>query len=108
MLDGYTKLFKRFKDGFFRVVVTLVGQFVYYDDADSPKFHFDWDSNPSRLSKMSKDSLSVESRWVVDILEQLPNKISRKRIVCCYLNNRHGCDVCGTFCAFVFMVFVLI
>lgn len=38
------------------------------------------------------------------MLERLPTKISRKWVVCCYLTDNPGKDVCGMF--FVFYLFL--
>ncbi|WVY96404.1 hypothetical protein V8G54_028555 [Vigna mungo] len=58
----------KFKKGFFRIVVKLVGRLHFYDKNDNPKFPFYWTNNPLR----PKDILSVQDRRIVGILEQLP------------------------------------
>ncbi|QCD89807.1 hypothetical protein DEO72_LG4g757 [Vigna unguiculata] len=44
---------------------------------------------------MSKDTLDAASRRVVEVLERLPPRALRKWIVCCYLTDDPGRDVCG-------------
>jgi len=41
--------------------------------------------------------LSVASRRVVEVLERLPPRAPGKWIMCCYLTDDPGRDVCGMF-----------
>ena len=46
---------------------------------------------------MCRDTLDAGSRRVVEVLERLPPRASGKWIVCCYLTDDPGRDVCGMF-----------
>jgi len=91
LLDGFTQSFKKFKDGFFRVRVLPAGRLVYYDDEGRPKFPFYWTSAPARRDALAKEALDADSRRVVEVLEMLPGKW----VVCCYLTDNPGHDLCG-------------
>jgi len=95
LLDGFTQSFKRFKDGFFRVRVLPAGRRVYYDDEGRPRFPFYWTSAPARRDALSKGALDADSRRVVEMLEMLPVRVPGKWVVCCYLTDNPGRDLCG-------------
>ncbi|QCE03481.1 hypothetical protein DEO72_LG8g1505 [Vigna unguiculata] len=56
---------------------------------------FTWDLKGCVWELMAKEALDVASRRVVDALERLPPRAPRKWIVCCYLTDDPGRDVCG-------------
>jgi len=78
LLDGFTQLFKKFKDGFFRVRVLPAGRRVYYDDEGRPIFPFYWTSAPARRDALPKEALDADSRRVVEVLEMLSVRVPGK------------------------------
>lgn len=96
--DEYSQSFKKFKNQFFKGVITLIGKSYFYNDDGRPKFPFYWMIDLyRRKDKMSKSSMSTESRQVVEVLEQLSRKISIRSIVHCYLSPRLSKDIRGEF-----------
>jgi len=108
LLDGFTQSFKKFKDGFFRVRVLPTGHSLYYDDGGRPKFPFYWTSSTTKKDAMTKEMLDVDSRWVVDVLKTLPIRVPGKWVVCYYLTDNPGNDLCGTFLCFLCSIVELI
>jgi len=77
LFDGYRQSFKKFKDSFFKVTMIEAGESYFCDDSGRPKFLFYWTIDPYTCkNKVPKSSLFVESRKIVEILEQLLKKIS--------------------------------
>jgi len=67
LFNGYSQSFKRFKDRFFKVVMTEVGKSCFYDNVSKLKFLFYWMAEPYRYKEVTKSSLSAKSRWVVEV-----------------------------------------
>ena len=97
LLDGFTQSFKKFKDDFFRVRVLSAGRLLYYDDEGRQKFPFYWMGAPARRDAVAKEALDADSRGVVDVLETLLTRVPGKWVVCCYLTDNPGHDLCGMF-----------
>jgi len=97
LLDGFTRSFKKFKDGFYRVRVLLAGRLLYYDNEGQLKFLFYWMSVPARRDAVVKEALDADSRRVVEVLETMPIRVPGKWVVCSYLTDNHGLDICGMF-----------
>jgi len=97
VLDGFTQSFKNFKDGFFRVRMEVGHEPWYLDGAGVARFPLYWTSSPTKLEVVSRDMLDASSRRVVEVLERLPPRAPGKWIVCCYLTDDPGRDVCGMF-----------
>jgi len=104
MLDAYSQLFKRFKDGFFKVVVKPAGQEHFYGEDGKPKFPFYWRDNPWRYEDMTKDMLSKEDRRIVGILEKFPCKLPTKSIVRVYLSTQPVIELQGNFKVICFFI----
>ncbi|QCD86965.1 hypothetical protein DEO72_LG3g1496 [Vigna unguiculata] len=68
---------------------------VYYDDEGRPMFTFYWTSAPARRDALAKEALDADSRRVVEVLEMLPVRVPGKWVVCCYLTDNPGHDLCG-------------
>jgi len=77
------------------VRVLPAGRLLYYDDEGRPKFPFYWTSAPARRDALAKEALDVDSRRVVEVLEMLPVRVPGKWVVCCYLMDNPGHDLCG-------------
>ena len=86
--------------------MNLGGRLWYCDEGGEAKFPLYWTNAPRRLDFMAKESLDMASTQIVDVLERLPPRASRKWIVCSYLTDDPGRDVCGMF-SFVVLVRVL-
>jgi len=97
VLDGFTQSFKNFKNGFFRVSMEAGNEPWYLDEAGVARFLLYWTSSPTKWELVSKDTLDVANRRVVEVLERLPPRAPGKWIVCCYLTDDLGRDVCGMF-----------
>ena len=97
VLDGFTQSFKNFKDGFFRVSMKAGVQPWYLDESGVARFPLYWTDSPTKWELVAKEALDAASRRVVDVLERLPPRAAGKWIVCCYLTDDPGRDVCGTF-----------
>ena len=97
LLDDFTQSFKKFKDGFFQVRVLLAGRLLYNDDEGQPKFLFYWMSVLARRDAVVKEALDADSRRVVEVLETMPIRVPGKWVVCSYLTDNHGLDICGMF-----------
>ena len=54
-------------------------------------------SAPARRDALAKEALDVDSRRVVEVLEMLPVRVPGKWVVCCYLIDNPGHDLCGMF-----------
>ena len=61
------------------------------------RFPLYWTSSPTKWEVVSRDTLDVGSRRIVEVLERLPPRALGKWIVCCYLTDDPGRDVCGMF-----------
>jgi len=54
LLASYTQSFKRFKTGFFKVIIRSAGaKYFYFDDA-TPKFPFYWTKTPHHISHLAE------------------------------------------------------
>ena len=71
LLASYTQSFKRFKTGFFKVVIRSAGAGYFYFENGEPKFPFYW----------PRTSLAQEDLCVLSYLDQLPKKLSSKKII---------------------------
>ncbi|QCD79245.1 hypothetical protein DEO72_LG1g2884 [Vigna unguiculata] len=67
-LDAFSKYFKHFKDGYFKVVVKEGGKTYILNADGSAKFPFSWTNNPSRYKDMGMDELSADDKEVVETL----------------------------------------
>jgi len=73
--------FKRFKTGFFKVVIRSAGAEYFYFDNGEPKFPFFWTKNPTPYRIWPRTSLTQEDLYVLSYLDQLPKKLSSKKII---------------------------
>jgi len=48
VLDGFTKSFKNFKDGFFRVSMEVGRRPLYLDEGGAARFQLYWTSSPTK------------------------------------------------------------
>jgi len=69
----------------------------YLDESGVARFPLYWTDSPTKWELVAKEALDAASRRVVDVLERLPPRAPGKWIVCCYLTDDPGRDVCGTF-----------
>jgi len=97
VLDGFTQSFKNFKDWFFRVSMEAGRRPWYLDEGGATRFPLYWTGSPTKLELVAKEALDAASRRVVDVLERLSPRAPGKWIVCCYLTDDPGRDVCGMF-----------
>ena len=77
------------------------GRSLYYDDGGRPKFLFYWTASPALMDPVTKEMLDMDSRQMVDVLETLPTRVPVKWVLCCYLTDNPGNDLCSTFLHFL-------
>ncbi|QCE10371.1 hypothetical protein DEO72_LG10g1601 [Vigna unguiculata] len=80
-LDAFSKSFKHFKDGYFKVIVKEGGKAYFLNTDGSPKFPSSWTNNPSRYKDMGMDELSVGDKEVVETLLKFVDKLPTKGLV---------------------------
>lgn len=51
LLGVYSKSFKKFKNGFFRVIINFVNDSHFFDENDNKKISFYWTENPLRYKE---------------------------------------------------------
>jgi len=81
LLASYTQSFKRFKTGFFKVVIWFAGAGYFYFENGEPKFPFYWTKHPTPYRVWPRTSLTQEDLYVLSYLDQLPKKLSSKKII---------------------------
>jgi len=81
LLAAYTQSFKRFKTGFFKVIIRSAGAEYFYCDDGTPKFPFYWTNSPTTYRTWPRESLTPEDRHTLSYLDQLPKKLSSKKII---------------------------
>jgi len=83
-LDAFSKSFKHFKNGYFKVVVKEEGKSHFLNAEGSIKFPFSWTESPSRYKDMGTDELSVVDKEVVEVLMKFTDKLPTKGLVRVY------------------------
>jgi len=80
----FSKSFKHFKDGYFKVMVKEEGRSHFFNADGSTKFPFSWTGSPSRYKDMGIDELSTVDKEVVEVLMKFTDKLPTKGLVRVY------------------------
>jgi len=97
LLASYTQSFKRFKTGFFKVVIRSAGAGYFYFENGEPKFPFYWTKHPTPYRVWPRASLTQEDLYVLSYLDQLPKKLSSKKIIGVFSSSRPRDDLFGMY-----------
>jgi len=97
LLASYTQSFKRFKIGFFKVVIQSAGAGYFYFENGESKFPFYWTKHPTPYRVWPRASLTQEDLYVLSYLDQLPKKLSSKKIIGVFSSYRPHDDLFGMY-----------
>ena len=101
-LHPFTTSYKKFKKGFFKVVIEEEGRPFFCDGKTLP---FYWTKDPTCFYMWPRSLMTEDDLEVLSVLDGLPRQIPTRAIVCAYLSSNKIVDVDGMFLLLVSALF---
>ena len=105
-LNPFTTSYKRFKEGFFNVVIEEEGR-PFFFDGETPRFPFYWTTDPTHFYMWSRSLMIKDDLEVLSVLDGLPRQIPTQALIRAYLSSDKIVDVDGVSLLLVSTLFTL-
>ncbi|KOM49645.1 hypothetical protein LR48_Vigan08g047200 [Vigna angularis] len=83
LLELYLQSYRNFKEKFFKVSITDVGRWYFFDGEGNPRFPLYWTQDLLRFTSWPEDNMTIEELEALSVLTALPRPFSSRQLIDC-------------------------